>query len=421
MTDRLLRGADRFSRMVTMLLAITIVGCDVVNPGRVLEADLEDAGALQAVVNGIVGGLQTSYDNMGRQSTTMGGDLLATSYTSGVYFHWQGRPKAEDVEAYIELRALPSIADNAIERINRVLGAEATSAAVAADAYMWAGFAYRTAGDHYCNAVVDGGAPQDRAVYHQRAVDRFTNAIQVATTVGRDDWLLASYAGRAHSSMQLGDWQGALSDAGQVDTDFVFELPAHSLGDEQNVIYDNTVRQPHMGARWSWFEAYGVGDDPRASYFVLDQQSADGSLGETLAPTKYTANTDPIPLTKGAEMRLIEAEYAITQNNDWAGGLQIINDLRAAVGQAPWPATNQAEAFEALKFERGIVLWVELRRLGDIWRWGGTSVGDPFIEAFYDLLPVDHSLSSGGLVVAIEDRVNCFPYSNTILDTNENL
>ena len=32
-----------------------------------------------------------------------------------------------------------------------------------------------------------------------------------------------------------------------------------------------------------------------------------------------------------------------------------------------------------------------------------------------------HSISSGGLVVAIEDRVNCFPYSNTILDTNENL
>ena len=49
------------------------------------------------------------------------------------------------------------------------------------------------------------------------------------------------------------------------------------------------------------------------------------------------------------------------------------------------------------------------------------SVGDPFIEAMYDLLPVDHSLSSGGLVVAIGDRVNCFPFSTTILDTNDNL
>ena len=316
---------------------------------------------------------------------------------------------------------MPLIADNAIERIIRVLGAAAPSSEVLADAYLWAGFVYRTAGDHYCNAVLDGGPPQDRAVYHQRAVERFTDAIQIASTVGRDDWRTAAYAGRAHSSMQVGDWQSALQDAGQIPTDFQFELPAHTLGDERNVIYRNTVQQPHMGARWSWFEAYGAGDDPRASYFVLDQQSADGSLGETLAPTKYTSFTDPVALTKGAEMRLIEAEYAITQGNDWAGGLQMINDLRAAVGQDPWPATNQAEAFEALKFERGIVLWVELRRMGDVWRWGGTSVGDPFIEAMYALVPVDHSLSSGGLVVPIGDRVNCFPYGSTILDTNDHL
>ena len=46
MTDRLLRGADRFSRLVTMLLAVAIAGCDVVNPGRVLEADLDQEGAL---------------------------------------------------------------------------------------------------------------------------------------------------------------------------------------------------------------------------------------------------------------------------------------------------------------------------------------------------------------------------------------
>ena len=67
-------------------------------------------------------------------------------------------------------------------------------------------------------------------------------------------------------------------------------------------------------------------------------------------------------------MRLIEAEAALNQG-DWQGAMEIINDLRDAAGVDPWTASNSTEAWTHLKRERGIVLWMEGRRLGDYYRW----------------------------------------------------
>ena len=54
---------------------------------------------------------------------------------------------------------------------------------------------------------------------------------------------------------------------------------------------------------------------------------------------------------------------------DWQGAMGKINALRMAAGVEPAMATNTAEAWTALKFERGVVLWLEGRRLGDFFRW----------------------------------------------------
>lgn len=80
-------------------------------------------------------------------------------------------------------------------------------------------------------------------------------------------------------------------------------------------------------------------------------------------------------MSKGAEMRLIEAEFELLQGN-WQVGMDIINSLRAGVisdldnNPIPeWSADNAEEAWTSLKRERGIVLWLEARRLGDLRRW----------------------------------------------------
>ena len=71
-------------------------------------------------------------------------------------------------------------------------------------------------------------------------------------------------------------------------------------------------------------------------------------------------------------MRLVEAEGMLT-SGDWQGAMGKINALRTAAGVEPAVAASAAEAWTALKFERGVVLWLEGRRLGDFFRWNANN------------------------------------------------
>src|SRR5690606_31134240 len=68
----------------------------------------------------------------------------------------------------------------------------------------------------------------------------------------------------------------------------------------------------------------------------------------------------------------------------------------------PWPATtDEAEVWRYLQVERGVELWLEARRLGDLRRWAAEGVP---------------------LVVDVSDRIRlCFPIAESELETNPNL
>ena len=67
-------------------------------------------------------------------------------------------------------------------------------------------------------------------------------------------------------------------------------------------------------------------------------------------------------------MRLIEAETKLIAG-DVAGALTSRNVRRTALALPAVTAANVTEAWAALKKERGIELWLEGRRLGDLRRW----------------------------------------------------
>jgi len=118
---------------------------------------------------------------------------------------------------------------------------------------------------------------------------------------------------------------------------------------------------------------------------------------------KYTQGDSPIRLSGGGEMRLIEAE-GLLRGGEWEAAMGVINQLRAAAGVDPWVAGSLEDAWTFLKRERGIVLWLEARRLGDLRRW--TEEGVP--GAFHPL-------------ELIPDRDLCYPIPNSELETNPNL
>ena len=82
-----------------------------------------------------------------------------------------------------------------------------------------------------------------------------------------------------------------------------------------------------------------------------------------------------IRLASGWEMRLVEAEALLNQGQ-WQQAMDRINQMRTSLVSdvsgaplEPWTATSLDEAWQMLKRERFIELWLEGRRLGDLRRW----------------------------------------------------
>jgi hypothetical protein len=99
-------------------------------------------------------------------------------------------------------------------------------------------------------------------------------------------------------------------------------------------------------------------------------------------------------------MKLIVAESRL-RTGDWQGALSIVNALRADVGVAPWQADGIPAMWTVLARERGIELWLEGRRLGDLFRWKRDNLPGTFDD--------------------MTGRDMCFPIGVTESDTNSNL
>jgi starch-binding outer membrane protein, SusD/RagB family len=252
---------------------------------------------------------------------------------------------------------------------------------VFAEAYLWAGFSNRVLGENMCDAVFDGGPREPNAKYFERAQAAFGKAIEL----GSGNFKTAGYAGRAQARVYLKDWAGATSDAQQVPASFVYTLAADITATEtrNTIAYanGNTPYRQYSGLNTWYIGYYNQTGDPRV-VFTFDARYPNGvqnlpGVGQVAwwPTTKYPANNTPYRIASGREMVLIRAE-ALLNAGDFQGAMTLINSLRAdqisrSTGRAllPWAAANITEAWTYLKRERGIELWLEGRRLGDIRRW----------------------------------------------------
>jgi len=108
-------------------------------------------------------------------------------------------------------------------------------------------------------------------------------------------------------------------------------------------------------------------------------------------------------------MRLIEAEAKL-RGSDLTGAMTLINAVRTNAGAATITATDITDGWRLFKRERGIELWLEARRLGDLRRWkAGNTPGalDPL------------ELPGAGSHLKQQDL--CFPISTSERQTNPNL
>lgn len=430
----------RAAAVLTAGLFVTLAGCEVTNPGPVADEGLNETTVHQALVNGagrrlsqsisfigytgalpareIIAGGQTG--NGGHDATTQAGSLLQTSNGN----HWTNAHQSR------------WIAEDAIRRFSALPAAQ-VDAGVFTEAYLWAGYANRLLGENYCDAVFDGGAREANSKYFERAEKHFTDAIAKApATAAGANFKNAAYAGRASVRLWLKNYDGALADANLVAPAFVaFNVNADQAAEEtRNQIYFSSSNTPYRG--FSVFRTfqqiyYDETGDPRVPYgkdavitFANSQLSGYGPI-PWWYQLKYKTNNDDFRVSSQREMTLIKAEVALVKN-DLNTAMTLINSLRTGLRSdktglplAPWTAATIAEGWTFLKRERGIELWLEARRLGDLRRWAENKTpGAVDYPRFEELKKPDGS--DGGSLFRNNPPSACFPIPQGELDTNPN-
>lgn len=398
--------------------ALLAAGCNlsVDNPDRVQDPLLNDPGAHPAVV----AGASLAVSEAVNWTAFFGGDA-SKEFTQGGRIYPVKLP-VDPGELTVD--GLPNtiwnsaeqarwVAEDAVRRLKETMGSDFSSYDLGAKALLYAGYANRILGENMCEAVIDGGAPEPNTAYFQRADSAFTEANTVGKAAGDAAVATAALAGRASVRLMLGDNAGALADAAMVPTDFKFQA-VYGLETEAyyNFIYWINANQTYreISAWQTYYDQYYTDTgDPRVAWGTDPKvPTAEFPSVPWYFPLKYTKRDDPINLSTGREMRLVEAEVAL-RNNDLSTAMDRINAVRTSVvsnktGQAlePLTATTLADGWTALKRERGIELWLEGRRLGDERRW--VDAGTP------------------GAMEDLSDRVRlCFPIALSERQSNPNV
>ncbi len=383
------RDMRRFGVAGLAVGALAACDFDVTNPGPTDDAFLDRPEAHQAVANGAARMLFDALNEVAYTTSAVTRETFPAGSTSSFGFsnnqqaglllyddeHIAGGWNSGHQSRYI--------GESGFLRFAETHEGGNAGYRPGVEAALYAAYASRLIGENWCEAAVDGGAIITRTAMLQRAEEWFTTAIDAAgSTASLATQKTAAIAGRAAVRVQLGNWSGALSDAAQVPTSFVFYARYEDAEQGQyNRTYFAGADQPYRAVTvWNtvYQGYYTSSQDPRTPWTDtgLLGDAAVQLVGNTRVPfyrqLKFAERGSDIRLSSGYEMRLIEAEKKL-MDGDIAGSMAILNARRTELGLDPWAPATLAEAWANFKRERGIELWLEGRRLADLKRWKDTN------------------------------------------------
>ena len=387
---------------------------EVENPGSIADEDLNSPVAMPGLVTGMSFDLSRAVDDVLQNSNIMADDLYhGGSYGPQGLFN-RGVIDKENVNGlWGSMHRARWVAESGIERMQTVLGAGYDTSPLAARANIYAGFANRWLGEHVCEAVIDGGGREPHTVHFERAEAQFTEALRIAagitTAAVRDSLSRAAYGGRASVRAWLGDWTGAVADAANVPTGYVFIafFSTNTPAENNDLVFETNNRLEYTVYNTQWAQVFR---DPRVLWDTVKTSSGAVQVGQDgrtpfFRQRKYNGLGADVPLTKGTEMLMLRAEERL-RAGDVTGAMGFINQQRAfySTTQNPLPpltAATAAEAWPILKKERAAVLWMEGRRFWDLRRWNAEP--PPIKDTFLD------------------DRDKCIPVSENEEQSNPNV
>ena len=423
-----------------LALLVATVSCDttVTNPGPVQDEFLADRNAATAMVNGAGRAISSGLNWISYTGAAVTREIHPAGSTGsfGITARWQnGELNGDDGDLnthWEQAQRARWLAEETLRRLEDVGPPPAGSLQTPAQyanllqlGYVYAGYANRLLGENMCEAVIDGSAALPNATFFTRAESLFTKALAVTggTAATKATLNNAAYAGRASARVYLNKWTDAVADAGQVPIAFVYNMPYFNIGndDQRNRIFWASGNSRESGSayrahtQWStWYYDYRTAtNDPRVPITVttLEGDAAIECCGKVSfwPEAKHATSAAPIRLSSGREMRLIEAEAKL-RSSDVAGAMTSINLVRTHATTSTITATDLTDAWRLLKRERGIELWLEARRLGDMRRWKEQNT-----PGALDPLELPGALSH------LQQQDLCFPISRSEKETNPNL
>jgi hypothetical protein len=364
--------------------AVVLSGCrgltDVKQPGPIQDASLQSPDAVPALVVGMSADYSYVLSYIVRISAIASDEMGHGGSYTGEGLWVRGILRPEDMDSYAmwaDMNRARFEAESGLQRFktfNGQSGFTYDTSPYVARAALFAGLSNRLLGENVCSAVFNDGPPLSDSAYFTRADTFFTEAIRVASQAnGAIDVLNAAYGGRAAVRAWVGNWAGAVQDAAQVPTAFVYNanFSTNSTRENNSLVQETYVRREFSLFGTSWANVF---KDPRVPWDTIKTSNGQIQKGQDgITPyfrqAKYTDLGAAIPSVKGTEMRLIQAEAAL-RTGDIAGAYTFMNQARANYKMAALtPASDLATAWKTLEFERGATLWLEARRLWDLRRW----------------------------------------------------
>ncbi|MDP2955111.1 MAG: RagB/SusD family nutrient uptake outer membrane protein [Longimicrobiales bacterium] len=384
-TRKLVRLAA-LAALVPFAACSDILSLDVEAPGRIRDEDLNITGAMAGIASGAAYNLTDAFDAVTQQLSMAALDLgHGGSYDFGGIPIGIFKADVEDWGEYTTMSRARWTAEHGLMRMKEVMGATQYEKDVSvAKAYLLSGFANRLLGEVQCRVnfddLVDGvyvaGPDRPHTEAFTRADSMFTRAIAVGTAAGSSgaNIVTAAYGGRASVRAWLGQWDAAVVDAAKVPLAFTWNNTFSSTN--TNYIWQETNARREMTIYTVMWK--DVPNDPRVPWVTTTQKGQDGAT-PFYRQLKYKTNDADVPITHGAEMRLLQAEAAL-RKGDYAGAQTNLNLARSKWSMAPITlSTTPATAWATLRFERYATLFIEGRKLWDWRRWDveGAPMRDP--------------------------------------------
>lgn len=374
-------------------------------PGKVLEEDLSRSSLANVLATGVIAEVECSWNQYVAGSAHHSDEYVPTSGNLTMRNWGQRKIYASDAgyaqgtcggwgyPMFTPLHTARFQSEDVASRLAEFPAEDVPNvAALQASVAVWGAFPLVAMGEGFCSMALDGGPELTPAQVQAEAEQRFATAISLAQGTGDATLTMQGQLGRARVRIAMGDYAGALADAGQIPDGFIVNVTRDDAESRRYNYYFERLNAPTgFRAHGSVADNYqnltigpdGMPTDGDGAPDTRVNVKTDGTQAADFATIlyyhdKYNTRSDPLPLVHWHEARMYEAE-ALAIQGDVDGALAKLNGLReAAMLPAVTASVGAGEIMDLVKEERRRQLFVlGGHRLHDMLRFNIPFLGDP--------------------------------------------